>query len=333
MTMTDMRAARFHSFGGPEVLQIDRIPIPRPAFDQVLVRVRAVSVNGGELFDRAGRASLLTGRAMPKQTGLDLVGTIVEVGDRAPSFTVGQRVWGLMSEKHGLTSAAEYAVIPADHLSAAPASLSDEEAVTLVAGGTTALRALRDEAKLQAGERLLVRGAAGGVGSLVVQLGVALGAHVTGLARPSSSEFVHELGADEVFDYSLPPAGLPRFDVIVDASTAGGYLPYRRQLARGGRFVALSLNLDHLARDLASMAWSAVYGRQRVRFFRGAPRTSMFQELADLADHGMIRPVVDTIVPLDRIADAHRRLEAGGVHGKLVVSIDRETRSPHESAY
>ena len=316
-----MRAARFHQYGGPEVLQIDRIPLPAPGAGQVLVRVKAISVNGGELFDRSGRVSLLMRGKMPKQTGLDFVGTIEKHGGGSPAFDVGQRVWGLVSEKRGLTSAAEYVVVPEDHLSAAPEGLSDAEAVTLLAGGTTALRALRDEARLQPGDRLLVRGAAGGVGSMVVQLGKALGAHVTGLAGPSHADFVRGLGADEVIDYATPPAGLSLFDVIVDASTAGGFLAYRKRLAPGGRFVAVAFDLDHIARDLSSILWSSVYGKQRVRFFRGAPRTAMFEELSTLAEQGILRPVVDGTFSLDRISDAHRRLEAGGVRGKLVVSI------------
>lgn len=320
--MNDMRAARFHEHGGPDVLQIDRIPIPVPGPGEVLVRVRSVSVNGGELLDRSGRIRLLTGRTMPRQTGLDLVGTVVGHGDGSSSaLGTGQRVWGMVRMRAGLSSAAEYVVVPEDHLSLAPQSLDDDEAVTLLAGGTTALRALRDEARIVPGERLLVRGAAGGVGSVVVQLGTALGAHVTGLARPSAAEYVRGLGADDVIDYAVPPAALPRFDVIVDASTAGGYLAYRKRLAPGGRFVALAFDADHLARDLGAIVASVVHGTQRVRFFSGAPRTTMFEEVASLADRGDLRPVIDTVYPLDQIGEAHRRLEAGGVRGKLVVSI------------
>ncbi|GAA1994563.1 NAD(P)-dependent alcohol dehydrogenase [Isoptericola halotolerans] len=319
--MNDMRAARFHQFGGPEVLQIDRIPVPEPAAGEVLVQVGAVSVNGSELLDRAGRFRLLTGRTTPRQTGLDLVGTVVGHGMGEPTLAAGQQVWGTVREKGGFSSAAEYVVVPEDHLSAAPKSISELEAATLLAGGTTGLRALRDEARIRRGERLLVRGAAGGVGSVVVQLGRVLGAHVTGLARPSSADYVRGLGADEVIDYATPPSDLRLFDVIVDASSAGRHLAYRKRLAPGGRFIALSVDFDHIARELGAIAWSAVHGRQRVRFFRGAPRTELLAEVASLADREAVRPVVDTVYPLASIREAHRRLESGGVQGKLVISI------------
>jgi NADPH:quinone reductase-like Zn-dependent oxidoreductase len=200
--------------------------------------------------------------------------------------------------------------------------LSPAEAATLPVGGLTALVALRREAGLRAGERLLVRGASGGVGSAVVQLGRILGAHVTGLAGARNLEFVAGIGADEVFDYrSTSPGQLGRFDVVVD--TVGTELArYRRLLTPGGRMVAVRFDTDHIVRSLASIGVSAVHGRGRIRFFRGHPDRELLAELARMADDGSLRPLVDRIYPLSQVAEAHRHLEAGGVRGKVVVTLD-----------
>ncbi|MBQ0827110.1 NAD(P)-dependent alcohol dehydrogenase [Streptomyces tagetis] len=318
--MNDMRAALFDRYGPPEVLYEGRLPRPEPGPGEVLVRVRAVGVNGGELPARAGRLRLLTGRRFPQTVGIDFVGEVVRTGASVTGVTPGERVWGLLGRRLG--TLAEYVVVRPRRLAAAPGNLSPEEAVSLLAGGTTSLTGLRDKARLRPGERLLVRGGSGGVGSVAVQIGKALGAHVTALAGPRNLDFVRSLGADEVHDHTTAhPAGLGRFDVVLD-TVGTGHRAWRRLLAPGGRMVAIAFDLDRPASSLGYLLASAVHGSGRVRFFSGNPDSALLAELARYAERGDVVPVVDTVHPLGAVAEAHRALEAGGVRGKHVVRVD-----------
>lgn len=316
-----MRAALFDRFGGPEVLYVGALPKPVPGPGDVLVRVRAVSVNGGELLGRAGRVRLVTGRKFPQRTGLDFAGEIAALGSPVDGLAVGDRVWGIMPRTSGFGSAAEYVTVRPQQLAHSPKGLDPVEAVSLVVG-TTAVTALRDKARLRPGERLLVRGAAGGVGNVGVQLGKAMGAHVTGLARADNLGFVRDLGADEALDYrTTTPADLGTYDVILD--TAGKDLAaYRRLLTAGGRMVAIAFDTDRIAASLGYFLASTVHGGRRVRFFSGNPKTELFTDLAAYVEGGAVRPVADTVFPLAGIGEAHRALEGGGVRGKFVVTID-----------
>ncbi|MFB4274189.1 NAD(P)-dependent alcohol dehydrogenase [Nonomuraea sp. MTCD27] len=317
-----MRAALYNRYGPPEVLYEGIVPKPVPGPGEVLVRVHATSVNGGELHGRAGRVRLVTGlveRGFPKRTGVDFAGEVVALGPGASGPAVGDRVWGLLGRSFG--SAAEFVAVRPRRLSRVPAGLDLAEAAALPAVGTTAITALRDKAALAAGERLLVRGAAGGVGSVAVQLGKAMGAYVTALAGARNLELVRGLGADEVLDYATTgPAGLGAFDVVLD--TVGTAHPaYRRLLTPGGRMVAIAFDLKRAAASLSYVAASAVFGRRRVRFFSGNPTHRLLADLARYVETGAIRPVVDTVFPLAGIAEAHRALESGGVRGKIVVRV------------
>lgn len=318
--MSTMRAAMYDRYGPPEVLYVGEVPIPEVPADQVLVRVHASSVNGGELSGRQGKIRFLTGRRFPKRVGIDLVGVVERVGAEVSSVAVGDRVWGTVDESvFGAT--AEFALARPDKIGRAPTSLGADDAVSLLAGGTTSITALRDHAHLKPGERLLVRGASGGVGSLAVQIGKLFGAHVTGLAGAGSLDFVRTLGADEALDYRTTTLSeLGRFDVVLDTVGTDHRL-LRGLLAPTGRMVAVSLDFDRLPVSFAYLAGSVVHGAGRVRFFRGDPRSDLLAELARYAECGQVRPVIDTVHPMEDIAAAHRALEAGGVRGKHVVHI------------
>ncbi|MGW9455262.1 NAD(P)-dependent alcohol dehydrogenase [Streptomyces globisporus] len=318
--MNDMRAALHDSYGPPEVLYEGRVPVPVRKPGEVLVRVHAASVNGGELYGRAGKVRLVTGRRFPQRTGLDFAGEVAEVDASATGLRAGDRVWGTLG-RSSFGSAAEYVSVRPRQIAYAPENVTLTEAASLPAGGTTSLTALRDKAGLRAGERLLVRGASGGVGSVAVQLGKALGAHVTGLASVKNSDFVRELGADEVLDHRTTPlAELDRYDVIMDTVGTEHRL-LRTRLAPGGRLVSIAFDIDHPVRSIGYLLGSAVHGRQRVRFFSGNPKHDLFAELTAYVERGDLRPVVDTVHPLADIAAAHRALEAGGVRGKQVIRL------------
>lgn len=316
--MNDMRAALYDRYGPPEVLYVGRVPVPALQPGQVLVRVHAASVNGGELYGRAGRVRLVTGRKFPLRTGLDFAGEVAEVDPAITGLRVGDRVWGVLPRTFG--SAAEYVAVRPRNLSYAPENIGLVEAASLPVG-TTALTALKAKADLKAGERLLVRGASGGVGSIAVQLGKALGAHVTALAGTKNLDLVRELGADEAHSYTTTgPADLGRFDVVLD-TVGTEHRAFRKLLAPGGRMVSISFDIDHIAASLGYLLASTVHGRGRVRFFSGNPRHDLLAELTRYVESGAIRPVVDTVHPLADIAAAHRALEAGGVRGKHVIQV------------
>lgn len=314
--MNEMRVAMFDRYGPPEVLYEGKAPMPVAKPDEVLVRVHGSSVNGGELHLRSGKLKLLTGRRFPKRIGIDFAGEVVTAARDVPGPKVGDRVWGLVSRLGG-GATAEYVAVRPRRLSPSPAGLDLVEAAALPVG-TTAITALRDHAYLKPGERLLVRGAAGGVGAIAVQLGRSYGAHVTALAGGKNLDLVRELGADEAFDYATTGAAdLGRFDVVLD--TVGSELrAYRGQLAPGGRMVGIAFRS---ALDVAYLLGSTVFGSRRVRFFSGNPTHELFAELTRLVESGAIRPVVDTVHELRDISEAHRALERGGVRGKHVVRL------------
>ncbi|MGC0384238.1 NADPH:quinone reductase-like Zn-dependent oxidoreductase [Streptomyces sp. SAI-129] len=218
-------------------------------------------------------------------------------------------------------SMAEYVAVSPRRIATAPGNLTPEEAVSLLAGATTALTALRDKAALQPGERLLVRGGSGGVGSVAVQVGRLLGAHVVALAGGRNLDFVRELGAEDALDHRKTPLStLGRFDVVLD-TVGTEQARVRRLLAPGGRMVAVTVDFARPLAGIAAVLGSAVHGKGRIRFFSGNPDSALLAEAARLAERGDLVPVVDTVHPLDRVADAQRALEAGGVRGKHVVRV------------
>ncbi|MFF5084286.1 NAD(P)-dependent alcohol dehydrogenase [Actinoplanes sp. NPDC000266] len=319
--MGEMRAAIYDRYGPPEVLRIANVERPQPREGEVLVRVLTTSLNGGEIQGRSGRLRLVLGNRFPQRTGIDLVGEVVETGAGVQDMRSGQRVWGISENPIGTT--AEYFAIRRSRLSAAPAGLTAAEAVTLLAGGTTALTALREKAALKSGERLLVRGAAGGVGSLAVQIGKLLGAHVTATARTSAIDFARSLGADHVIDYTrVPLAEFGRFDVVLDTSGVD-HRALRRLLNPGGRMVAITIDMQRRLASLAYLLISTIHGPRRVRIFRGDPTPTLLTELAAMAERGDVRPVIDQVFPFDGIIAAHHAVEAGGVRGKHVIEIAR----------
>ena len=315
-----MTAAQYVGYGPPAVLRVTDVPRTTPGKGEVLVRVQASSVNGGDLAKRAGKLKLVTGRRFPQPVGIDFVGVVARLGDGVRGVEVGAAVWGTVPERAGLGSQAAFVAVPAARVSNAPANLSPTDAVSLVAGGTTALAALRDVARVQPGERVLVRGAAGGVGSVAVQVGAMLGARVTGLASHMSEEFVLRMGAEEVIDYRTPPAELGEFDVIFD--TRGSALrQFRSRLTPRGRMVTIAPDYARLVPSLSYLAFSAVHRERRVRLFLGNPDAHLLGEVAVAAEAGQLHPVVDRVFALKDVAVAHETLEHGGVRGKVVLRV------------
>ena len=314
-----MKAAQIMSFGTPDVLRVTETGRPSPGAGEVLVAVEASSVNGHDTIVRAGGLKMVSGRRFPIGVGLDFAGVVVTAGAGVEGYRAGDRVWGMVHprQRHVTAAAAEYVVVSAQRIGLAPAGVSAVEAASLVVAGSTALIALRDSVKLGDGERVLVRGAAGGVGTAAVQLAHAMGGHVTALARDRHAAALRELGADEVLDHgTTTSAAIGPFDVIVD--TVGSELHcYRDRLAKGGRMVTVGLS----AAALAAIAASTIHGSRRIRTFSANPDSSVLDGLAGQVTSGALRPAVHSVYPLEDIAAAHQAFEHGGVMGKHVLAI------------
>jgi NADPH:quinone reductase-like Zn-dependent oxidoreductase len=318
--VAEMKAARYDKYGSPEVLYEGTVPVPAPKPGEVLVGVHAASVNGIDVIVRAGNLRLFTGRKFPRGTGDDFVGEVAVLTEGITGFHVGDRVWGVMPQNQ-LESVAEFLSIPAEQLALSPRNLDSVQAAALPVVGATTIIALCEIAQLKPGERLLIRGASGGVGSAAVQLGRKLGADVTALASLSSLDFVRQLGANRAFDYATTqPAELGSFDVILDA-VGSNIAAYRRLLAPRGRMIAISPDPKRPLAFFIYLAVSMIYGTRRVRFFSAKPKSKEMAALTSYVESGAIRPIVDTVYPLSEIAAAHHALEKGGRRGKQIIRL------------
>jgi NADPH:quinone reductase-like Zn-dependent oxidoreductase len=321
----EMRAVEYDRYGSPSVLYTRMVPRPHAGHGEALVHIYASSVNPIDTIIRSGQLRLRTGRKFPKRIGIDFVGEVVELGTGTSDFKVGDRVWGvtLSTERGtGQGTAADFVTIATTYLAATPKTLSILEAASVSSVGAVAIIALRDKAQLRSGERLLVRGAAGGVGCMAVQMGKVLGAHVTALASAKDLDFMKELGANEALDYrTTTPSSLEPFDVVLDL--VGKDLgQYRRLLSHRGRMFCLALS----AKSLPSILASTIFGPKRIQFFSAKPMSNTMTDLATYIDAGSIRPVIHSIYDLDTIAEAHHSLEAGGGRGKRVIKHIEEDK-------
>lgn len=316
-----MRAAQYDSYGPPEVLQVRTVPVPRLRPGHVLVRVEASSVNGADVTVRAGKLKIVTGRKFPRGAGFDFAGQVIEAAGDVTGLAPGDDVWGFLDAVRGAGpsgAAAEYAVAPMTGTALRPRTASAVEAAALTGVGASSLGVLRDAVKLQAGERVLVRGANGGVGSAAVQVARALGGKVTALASAAHLERLRDLGAEQAFDYHVTdPRELGQFDVIIDP-VARNMRPYRRLLGPGGRMAAMAIASPG---DIAYLLASRVHGSRRVRFVQQPPTAALLTDLARYIDDKSVTAVIDSVYQLDQIADAHRSLETSGGFGKRVIQV------------
>lgn len=314
-----MLAARFHTFGGPEVLRLEEVPWPHPRGDEVLIRVAASSVNGTDLGLRRGAGPARLVARPPYTVGLDVAGEVAGLGPRVTAFDPGDRVFTLIG--HGGGGAAEYVTVRQSRVALAPARVSPAQAAAVPLAGLTALQALRDGAglHLRRGARVLVYGAAGGIGSFAVGLARHSGATVTGVARGGKLDFVRELGADEVLDSgAVDFTRLGRtWDVIFDTPPALSFAGVRSSLAPDGVYVSTRPFPTGLT-DLR-----ARLGREGPRW-AGVQTKERSQDLAFLArliDGGELRVPLDRTFPLAEIVAAHRHAEGRAARGKTVVVI------------
>jgi NADPH:quinone reductase-like Zn-dependent oxidoreductase len=303
-----MQAIRVHDFGGPEVLVLEQIPIPQPGAGQVLIRVIAAGVNPADWKIRAGLYKPFRELQLPYTPGLEAAGTVEAVGPDVTAFKRGQAVFGAVTGGY-----AQYALAAATDLQPKPTNLTFEEAGSVPVGALTAWGSLFDEAKLQAGQRVLVQGAAGGVGIFGVQLAHWKGAYVIGTTSAGNAEFVRSLGADQVVDYKAAPFETVLHDLDIVFDTVGGEVFERspKVLRPGGVLVTVAAQV------------TPEMGRvEGVRMARGgrAPVENLAQ-IAGLMAAGKVKTHVSAILPLAEARKSHEMSQTGHTRGKIVLKI------------
>lgn len=316
----DMRAIVQDRYGSADVWRLERIAPPVPGKDEVLIRVRAAGLDRGTWHAMTGQPYLMRvmgfGLRRPKQRvpGLDVAGVVVAVGGAVTRFAAGDEVFGVSRG-----SFAEFAVAREDKLAPKPPTLTFEQAAVVPISGMTALQGLR-AGGLQAGQRVLVIGASGGVGSYAVQIARAEGAHVTGVCSAAKVDLVRSLGADEVIDYTAEDfaAGPERYDVVVDCVGNAGFARSRAVLTPGGTLLLVVADVPGI---LGARRASKRLGGLVTAFGASLPGRQALQQLLDLAERGEIRAVVDSIFDFDDIVEAHRRVDTGRKRGNVIVRV------------
>jgi NADPH:quinone reductase-like Zn-dependent oxidoreductase len=324
-----MKAVVQDSYGSADVLEVRDIAKPAPTDDEVLVRVHAAGVDPGGWHLMTGRPYLVRvmgyGLRTPKVgvRGRDVAGRVAAVGTNVTQVQPGAEVFGI-----GEGSFAEYVCARPDKLAPKPANLSFEQAAAVPISGLTALQALRDTGKLQPGQKTLIVGAAGGVGSFAVQLAKAFGAQVTGVASTTKVELVRSIGADEVIDYTRDDFadGGRRWDLIVDTAGRRSLAQLRRALTRRGTLVIVGGEgggrwLGGFDRQILRAPLLSALVRQRLRPLVSKERRADLLVLKELIEAGKVTPVIDRTYPLHEAPEAIRYLEQGHARGKVVITV------------
>jgi NADPH:quinone reductase-like Zn-dependent oxidoreductase len=324
---TTMRAIVQESYGTADVWQLRDIALPKIAENEVLVKMHAAGLDRGTWhimtgLPYLGRLALGPGKPKNPVPGLDLAGTVAGVGTSVTRFQVGDPVFGI-----GRGSFAEYAAAREDKLARKPARLTFEQAAVVPVSGLTALHGVRDSGRVQPGQRVLIIGASGGVGSYAVQLAKAFGADVTGVASTAKLGLVTALGADRVLDYTSDDFadGSVRYDVILDLGGNASLSRLRRALAPRGTLVIVGGEgggrlTGGIDRQLRAVVLSP-FVRQRLTMVIPKEHYADLERLAELIEAGSVTPSIDRTYPLAQAAEAMRHLVAGRARGKIAITI------------
>jgi len=320
-----MKAIVYERFGSPDVLELKEIDKPSPGDDDVLIKVRAAALNPLDWRIMTGKPFItrLFARKIPKprRPGVDVAGVIEAVGKNVTELKPGDEIFGSC-----VGALAEYASAPAAMIVKKPANLTFEQAAAINVGGRTALQGLRDDIRLQPGQKVLINGAAGGVGTFAVQIAKWLGAEVTGVCNTGNVDMVRSIGADRVIDYTRDDftRGDDRYDVIFDCIGNHGLRECRRvmaphaiHLAVGGTFRGM---FHLLIRMLAPLVMSRL-GSQKFALVMTKKKKEHLPILRDLAASGKIKSVIDGHYTFDQSREAMRHLMQGHARGKVVVTV------------
>jgi NADPH:quinone reductase-like Zn-dependent oxidoreductase len=321
-----MKAIVYRNYGSPDVLHCEEVEKPAPGDDQVLIRIRAAAANPMDYHFMVGAYVMrpMTGFRKPKPTrpGVDLAGEIEAVGRNVTRFHRGDAVFGVARGTF-----AEYVCAEEIRLALKPANLTFEQAAAVPVAGVSALQGLRDKGRVQPGQKVLINGAAGGVGTFAVQIAKSLGAEVTGVCSTRKVDLVRSIGADHVIDYTrddFTRSG-ERFDVIFDCVVSHPPWAWRRVMVPKGIFVPVGAKAGGKwvgpVPTLLTLLVSSWFVSQKVAFFVGRVNEETLGALKELIEAKKVTPVIDRCYPLSEVADAIRHLKEGHARGKVVITL------------
>jgi NADPH:quinone reductase-like Zn-dependent oxidoreductase len=322
-----MKAIVQTAYGGPDVLELREVPVPEVKDNEVLVRVRAAALNAGDVFGMRGSPWAIrfsVGFPKPKDhvPGWDVAGRVEAVGSEVSRFKPGDEVYASVSG-----ALAEYACAVEDKFGPKPASLTFEQAAAVPSAATPPLHGLRDKAKVQPGQKVLINGASGGVGTFSVQIAKALGAEVTAVCSTRNVEMVRSIGADHVIDYTKEDFthGSQRYDVILDNVASQSLSDLRRVIAPGGIVLP---NSGHAGLGyVIGASLSSMFVREQGQPFLAEPDHEDLAVLTGLIEDGKIMPVIDRTYPLSEARDAMAYMDQGHARGKVVITVEQSHQS------
>ncbi len=325
-----MKAVVQVGYGSADVLELRELERPVAADDEVLVRVHAASLGAGDYFGMRGvpfPIRMFVGFPRPKKehvVGLDLAGHVETVGKNVTHLRPGDEVFGECSR-----ACAEFACAPEGKVAHKPRNLTFAQAAAMPTSALAALHALRDEGKVRPGQKVLINGASGGVGTFAVQIAKTLGAEVTGVCSAGNVDTVRSIGADHVIDYAKEDftQGEARYDLILDNVASHSFAAYQRVLAPGGTLIPSS---GHAGMGYVIKAFVlSLFVRGQGRPFVSTPNEDDLIALKELAEAGQVTPVVDRTYPLSETAEAFRYLDQGHARGKVVIVVwNEESATP-----
>ncbi len=313
-----MKAVVIDRYGGNEVVHVREVSLPSPGRNDVLVKVRAASVNPVDWKIRSGMTKILTGFTFPRILGSECAGDIAETGAGVADFKIGDQVivWPGISR---LAAFAEYVIAAAQNTSLKPRNITFGQASTLPVAGLTALQALRDLGHIEPGKKVLINGAAGGVGHFAVQIAKIFGAVVTAVCSSANADFVKDLGADRTIDYAREDftKGEERYDIIFDAVTKRTFDECRRVLTPTGIYINTLPSFSVLMNQFIT----GLLIRQRAAFVMDRPNAADMEWMRTRIEEGRIRIVIDKVYPLEQIREAFAYSETGRARGKIIIEI------------
>ena len=309
-----MRVIQYDQYGDPDVLHATDHPVPQRLPGQLMIEVLASSVNPIDYRFRRGDMKGFIPFGFPRIPGYDVAGIVVET-DSDSSFAVGDRVIAFLDHTLG-GALSDYAVCAESVAARIPESMSMPDAAAIPLAGTTALQSLRDHGKIKSGQSVLINGASGGVGMFAVQIAKSYGCHVDAVASKHNREFCLSLGADHFYDYDQDDftKSDERWDIVFDVSGKAHYLESRAVLKDGGHFISTEPSLKGLLMTI--LTWPLSKSGQ---IMLATPAGDDLRELIRLYEGGKLKITIDSTFPFEKAADAHRRVESGVDHGKVVL--------------
>jgi len=323
-----MKAIVYTEYGSPDMLQLKDVEKPVPADDEVLVKVHAVSVNAADLHLLRADPFLIrlsSGFLKPKHTilGSDIAGRVEAVGSNVTQFKPGDEVFGDISAC-GWGGFAEYVCVRENALVLKPTNLSFEQAAAVPMAAVTALQGIRHAGQIRPGQKALINGASGGVGTFAVQLAKSFGAEVTAVCSTRNLETARSIGADHVIDYTKEDFATngQQYDLILAANGDRSISDYRRALSPKGVYVQTGGSMGQMTQAMIQGPWISMTGSKKMGNMGVAkPNQNDLVLIKELLESGKVKPVIDRCYPLSEVPEALRYLEEGHARGKVVITV------------